>query len=133
MGKVCPLCKRQQPKREYTNGNAKKKKGKAAACNDCKAAGGDCVKLLSPAGFALAGIPGGHNQCTINGIYSKTNQIVEGRHVYSGPNGLNAWYFDGSWCMGDQEDIGTAVQNAFVNCLAASPASISSVWTVMEW
>jgi hypothetical protein len=58
MGKVCPLCKREQPKRAYQEAggkvNAKKKKGKAAACNDCKAAGGDCVKL-SAAGLFWRG------------------------------------------------------------------------------
>lgn len=56
MGKVCPICKREQPKAEYKEVGGKvnakkKKKGKAAACNDCKAAGGDCVKLLSAAAF----------------------------------------------------------------------------------
>ena len=101
MGKVCPLCKRDQPKWAYKEAggkvNAKKKKGKAAACNDCKAARGNCVKLLSPAGFILAGIPEHYFQAYVNGIYSKTEQIVNSRHVYSGPNGVNAWHFNSEW------------------------------------
>ena len=84
----------------------KKKKGKAAACNDCKAAGGDCVKL-SAAGFILAGIPGDHIQAYVNGIYSKTEQIVNSRHVYSGRNGINAWHFNREWCVGGTDNIGT--------------------------
>ena len=73
------MCKREQPKLAYKEAggkvNAKKKKGKAAACNDCKAAGGDCVKLLSPAGFVLAGIPDGHNQDGLNGISPGVNFV----------------------------------------------------------
>ena len=46
----------------------------------------------SPAGFILAGIPDGHNQLiSLNGVYSKTEQIVQSRHVYSGPNGMDDW------------------------------------------
>jgi hypothetical protein len=44
MGKVCQGVRENSQKKEYT-GNAKKKKGKAAPCNDCKAAGGNCFKL----------------------------------------------------------------------------------------
>jgi len=127
MGKVCPLCTREQPKWAYKEaggkGSAKKKKGKAAACNDCKAAGGDCVKL-SAAGFILAGIPGDHTQDILNGIYSKTEQIVQSRHVYSGPNGMNAWYFKSGWHMADADSIGTNKCGAYVKSFAASPGSI---------
>jgi hypothetical protein len=137
MGKVCPLCKREQPKAAYTDSggkvNAKKKKGKAAACNDCKAAGGDCVKL-SAAGFMLAGIPDDHLQACYNGVYSKTEQIANIRHVYSGPNKIKAWYKGGRWLLGFQEDIGTNYHTACVQSLAASPESISnnSKWEVAE-
>ena len=137
------MCKREQPKLAYKEAggkvNAKKKKGKAAACNDCKAAGGDCVKLLSPAGFVLAGIPDGHNQAYLNGVYSKTEQIVNSRHVYSGPNGMNAWYFDkgpgwADWLLGSPKNIGTRTHAARVSSLAASPDTISndSVWEIFE-
>ena len=133
------MCKREQPKLAYKEAggkvNAKKKKGKAAACNDCKAAGGDCVKLLSPAGFILAAIPDGHVQAYFNGVYSKTEQIVNSRHVYSGPNGINAWYFNGEWRIAEGADrIGNDKCGVNVESFAASPGSISndSVWEVFE-
>jgi hypothetical protein len=143
MGKGCPMCKREQPKKAYKEAGGKvnakkKKKGKATACNDCKAAGGDCVKLLSAAGFVLAGIPENH-EANYNGLYSKTDQIVNSRHVYLGPNEVNVWYC-GAWriaskliCGFDDEKLSERC-GAFVNSLAASPESISnnSVWGVAE-
>ena len=90
----------------------KKKKGKEAACNDCsKAAGGDCAKLNS-AGFALVGIPGDHERAYYNGVYSKTEQLLNSRHVYAGPNEvmMNAWCF-GGWLEAKRAlESATAVQ-----------------------
>ena len=137
------MCKREQPKLAYKEAggkvNAKKKKGKAAACNTCKAAGGDCVKLNSAAGFILSGIPDDHEKAYYNGAYSKTEQIVNSRHVYSGRNGQNAWYFDkepgwADWLLGSQKHIGTRIRAARVESLAASPDTISNdcVWGVGE-
>jgi hypothetical protein len=132
MGKVCPLCKREQPKAAYNAKNNKKKKGKAAACNDCKAAGGDCVKL-SAAGFALAGVPDDHAKAYYNGVYSKTEQIVNSRHVYSGPNEQFAWYSGGRWWLEEKKYIGTMNYCLSVKSLAASPGSIDNdIWEVVE-
>jgi hypothetical protein len=127
------MCKREGlTKKGFVNkegqgkGRAKKKKGRAAApCNECKAAGGNCVKL-SPAGFVLEGISADHAKAFINGIYSKTEKIVNGRHVYEGPNGVSAWHSIGSWLFGEEEDTGGTVAFADAQSLAASPASISN-------
>jgi hypothetical protein len=113
--------------------NAKKKKGKAAACNDCKAAGGDCVRL-SAAGFILSGIPDDHEKTYYNGPYSKTEQIVNSRHVYSGPNEMGFWFCNRGWQVGFKNITGTKLFGGLVKSLAPSPASISndSAWKVVE-
>jgi hypothetical protein len=79
----------------------------------------------------VSGLPSEHDAASCMGRYTRAACRHNGKPTYKGTrlaDGMAIWFFDGDWCIGSKEYIGTDVCCIFAEECARTPAAVQSVW-----